>query len=120
VPERGVRVVLVTGPDPATLESIGRVLVEERLAACVNVLPDVTSVYRWEGDLHRDSEALAILKTTADRVPGLQARVLELHPYEEPEFICLPIEGGSPSYLEWLAGSVADSSVADSSARYQR
>lgn len=108
-------VVLVTGPDRETLLTMARVVVEERLAACVNVLPDVTSVYRWEGDLHRDSEALAILKTTADRAPALQARVLELHPYEEPEFVCLPIEGGSRSYLEWVADSVADSS-----ARYQR
>lgn len=107
MPERGVRVVLVTGPEPATLESIGRVLVEERLAACVNIIPGVTSVYRWEGEIRADSEALAVIKTTEDRVQAARLRVTELHPYEVPEFVALEVVEGSPAYLQWVRESVA-------------
>jgi len=106
VPERGVRVVLVTGPDPATLESIGRALVEEGLAACVNVIPGVTSVYRWEGETRADSEALAMIKTTEDCVQAARIRVAELHPYEVPEFVALEVAEGSPAYLRWVRESV--------------
>ena len=107
MPERGVRVVLVTGPEPATLESIGRVLVEERLAACVNIIPGVTSVYRWEGEIRADTEALAVIKTTEDRVQAARLRVTELHPYEVPEFVALEVVEGSPAYLQWVRESVA-------------
>jgi len=107
VPERGVRVVLVTGPEPATLESIGRVLVEERLAACVNIIPGVTSVYRWEGEIRADSEALAVIKTTEDCVQAARLRVAELHPYDVPEFVALEVVEGSPAYLQWVRESVA-------------
>ncbi len=107
MPERGVRVVLVTGPEPATLESIGRVLVEERLAACVNIIPGVTSVYRWEGEIQADSEALAVIKTTEDCVQAARLRVAELHPYDVPEFVALEVVEGSPAYLQWVRESVA-------------
>ncbi len=107
MPERGVRVVLVTGPEPATLESIGRVLVEERLAACVNIIPGVTSVYRWEGEIRADSEALAVIKTTEDCVQAARLRVAELHPYDVPEFVALEVVEGSPAYLQWVRESVA-------------
>jgi periplasmic divalent cation tolerance protein len=110
VPERGVRVVLVTGPEPETLESIGRVLVEERLAACVNIIPGVTSVYRWEGEIRTDSEALAVIKTTEDCVQAVRLRVAELHPYEVPEFVALEVVEGSPAYLQWVRESVATGS----------
>jgi len=110
MPERGVRVVLVTGPEPATLESIGRVLVEERLAACVNIIPGVTSVYRWEGEIRADSEALAVIKTTEDCVQAARLRVTELHPYEVPEFVALEVVEGSPAYLQWVRESVATGS----------
>lgn len=103
-----VRLVLVTGPDRATLEELGRRVVDERLCACVNVLPGVASVYRWAGDVEAASEALALLKTTGGRVGALEARVRELHPYDEPEFLAFDVDLGSPSYLAWVAESVEE------------
>jgi len=102
--------VLVTGPDPEALLALGRTLVEERLAACVNVLPDVRSAYRWEGRVEEAGEALALLKTTAERLDALTARVRDLHPYEEPEVLALPSAGGSSSYAAWVRASVAPES----------
>ena len=104
-----VVIVLVTGPDREALARIGRRVVEDRLAACANVLDGVLSVYRWKGDVEEASEALAILKTTRAGAEALEDTVRVLHPYEEPEFIVLPVEGGSESYLAWIAGSVAAS-----------
>lgn len=99
-------VVLVTGPDPERLRELGRTLVEERLAACVNVVPGLRSVFRWEGEVQEEDEALALVKSTAARARSLQRRVRELHPYDEPEFLALPVASGSPSYLEWIVGAV--------------
>ena len=96
----------VSGPDAGTLESIGRVLVEERCAACVSVIPRVTSVYRWEGETRIDPEALAIIKTTEDRVQAVRLRVAELHPYDVPEVIAVEVAEGSPAYLQWVRESV--------------
>lgn len=101
-------VVLVTGPDRETLLRIGRVVVEERLAACANVLGGVVSIYRWEGDVQEEGEVLAILKTTRGRAEALQRRVVALHPYDEPEFLALPVERGSASYMQWVAASVRE------------
>lgn len=101
-----VYVVLVTGPDREGLLELGRRTVEEGLAACVNVTDGVRSVYRWEGQVHEEDEALAIAKTTSGRLDALEARVRELHPYDEPEFVALPVERGSPSYLAWVAEAV--------------
>jgi len=81
-------------------------LVEERLAACVNVLPPMISVYRWKGRVEQDREQQLIIKTTSDSLGRLQARVRELHPYEVPEFLVLPAVGGSDSYLTWVQESV--------------
>lgn len=103
-------VILVTGPDAATLEEIGRRLVEERLAACLNVVPGITSVYRWQGRVHRDSEAMAAIKTTRARAAAVEARIRELHPYELPEVLVLPVAGGSNAYREWVADCVAERS----------
>lgn len=103
-----VVVVLVTGPDRSALESLGRRLVEERLAACANVIGGVASIFRWEGAVQDEAEALAILKTTRPRVPALRERVLALHPYEEPEFLALPVVAGSASYARWVADSVEE------------
>ena len=105
----GIVVVLVTGPDRETLVEIGRRVVENRLAACANVLDGVSSVYRWKGRVEEAGEALAILKTTPARTGPLEDSVRALHPYEEPEFIVLPVLGGSDSYIEWVARSVAES-----------
>jgi periplasmic divalent cation tolerance protein len=95
-------VVLVTAPSAERAAEIARAVVEERLAACGNVVPGLRSIYRWEGKLHDDAEALLVLKTTGDRFEALRARVLALHPYEVPEVIALRIEAGSAPYLEWI------------------
>jgi periplasmic divalent cation tolerance protein len=97
-----VRVVLMTAPDRATAESLGEALVRERLAACANVLPGITSWFWWEGELERAEEALVVLKTRAERVGELLARAAELHPYDVPELLALPVEAGLPAYLEWV------------------
>jgi periplasmic divalent cation tolerance protein len=86
--------------------TLGRTLVEEGLAACVNVLPPMESVYRWQGSVHQDAERQLVIKTRAERLDALQARLKMLHPYEVPEFLVLPVSAGSPSYLEWVKGSV--------------
>lgn len=100
--------VFVTGPDRETMLEVGRQVVEERLAACVNVVPSVTSVYRWEGRVVEDEEVLALLKSTAERLERLEARVIELHPYEEPEFLAVRADTGSSSYVEWIRASVSE------------
>jgi periplasmic divalent cation tolerance protein len=110
VAEPEVRVVFVSGPDAAMLESVGRVLVEEGLAACVNVIPGITSVYRWEGETRVDSEALALIKTTEDCVQAARLRVSELHPYDLPEFVAVEVAEGSPAYLRWVRESVTKGS----------
>jgi periplasmic divalent cation tolerance protein len=97
-------VVLVTTPTPEKAAEIARALVEERLAACGNVVPGLRSIYRWQGDVQDDAEALLLLKTTRDRFEALRARVLALHPYELPEVVALPVEAGSAPYLAWIAG----------------
>lgn len=102
-----VLVVLVTGPDRESLEQLGRAVVSERLAACANVLDGVRSIYRWEGEVQEDSEALAIIKTTRARVAELEQRVRSLHPYEEPEFLAIEVSAGSRSYMDWVVDSVA-------------
>ncbi len=101
----GALVVLVTVPSADKAAEIARALVEERLAACGNVVPQVRSIYRWEGAVQHEAEALLLLKTTRERFEALRARVLSLHPYQVPEVIALPVEAGHGAYLEWIAGS---------------
>lgn len=96
-------VVLVTAPTSEKAAEIARALVEERLAACGNVVPAIRSIYRWEGKVHEDAEALLVLKTTRGRFEALRDRVLALHPYDVPEVIALPVEAGSADYLAWIA-----------------
>jgi periplasmic divalent cation tolerance protein len=97
-------VVLVTSPSADEAARIARALVEERLAACGNVLPGLRSIYRWEGKVEDEAEVLLLLKTTRERLPALRDRVLALHPYQVPEVLALPVEAGSERYLAWLAG----------------
>jgi periplasmic divalent cation tolerance protein len=97
-------VVLVTCP-PDKAQGIARILVEERFAACVNVVPAVHSIYRWNGEVQSDGEALLLIKTTASRFDALRQAVLKHHPYELPEVIALPITAGHAPYLEWLMES---------------
>ena len=100
---------LATCPDAGTAATLARVLVEEKLAACVNRLPGVASTYRWRGEIHEDAEVLLVIKTTRARFDALRARLPELHPGEVPELIALEIVGGLPAYLEWLATETATS-----------
>ncbi len=97
-----IRVVLITAPDAVCAETLSRALLDERLAACVNVVPGVRSFYRWEGAIREDSELLLLLKTRKDLADALAARVKELHPYELPEVLELPASGGSEAYLDWV------------------
>jgi periplasmic divalent cation tolerance protein len=98
----GVRVLLATAPDADVAARIARTLVEERLAACVNLVPQVRSIYRWQGRVEDESEVLLVIKTRADRVDALAARLRALHPYELPELLVLPVESGLAPYLEWV------------------
>src|SRR6266540_6964844 len=97
-------VVLVTTPTAERAAEIARALVTERLAACGNVIPALRSIYRWEGKIEDEAEALLVLKTTRARFEALRERILALHPYEVPEVLALPVEAGSAAYLAWIAG----------------
>lgn len=98
--------VFITAPDMETARSIARVLVEERLAAGVNLVPGVRSIYRWKGEIHDEPEVQLLLQTRADRVADLAARVAALHPYEVPEVMALPIAAGHVPYLDWIRSEV--------------
>lgn len=99
-------IVLVTAPNSEEASRIADALVGGRLAACVNIVGGIESVYRWEGKVARDSEVLMIIKTTDDRYAELEAQVRALHSYTTPEVIAVRIERGSESYLNWLGESV--------------
>ena len=92
-----------TCPDTDTAERLAEALVEERLAACVNILPGLRSVYRWEGGVEHADEVLLLIKTRPDRLAPLQQRLLELHPYELPELVAVETGLGLPAYLRWIA-----------------
>jgi periplasmic divalent cation tolerance protein len=98
-------VLLVTAPSAEAAAVLARTLVEERLCACGNVVPAVRSIYRWEGKVHDDAEALLVLKTERRLVDAVKARLPEIHPYQVPELLVLPVEDGLAPYLEWV-GSV--------------
>ena len=98
-------VVYCTCPDQATAEHIAETLVDERLAACVNLVSGLTSIYRWQGQIQRDAEWLLIIKTRRTVYSLLEARLCELHPYEIPEIIALPIQTGLADYLDWIVDS---------------
>jgi periplasmic divalent cation tolerance protein len=99
-------VVLVTTPDVEAAAALARALVEARLAACGNVVPGLRSIYRWEGQVHDEPEALLILKTTSARFEALRDEVLRRHPAQVPEVLALPVVASSAPYLAWLAGQV--------------
>ena len=99
-----VRVALCTFPNAEKAAEIARIVVGEKLAACVNLQP-VTSISTWKGELQNDAETLAIIKTTAERFEALTKRIVELHPYEVCEVIALPVLGGHAPYLAWVTES---------------
>ncbi len=94
-------IALTTFPDKERATDAARILVEEKLCACVNILPGVTSLYVWEGKSCEDSEVLALIKTSADKASELERRLLELHPYDTPEFILLSPASVNERYLSW-------------------
>ena len=94
--------VFTTLPNADKAYEIARALVEERLAACANLLPAVRSIYRWQDKLQDEYEVVVLLKTRAENVERLKARLLELHPYEIPEILAVPVESGYQAYLDWL------------------
>lgn len=95
--------VLCTCPDEATATRLARDLVEARLAACVNVVAEIRSIYRWQDTVHDEPESLMIIKTPRTAYAALEAWLLENHPYDEPEVIALPVTEGSAGYLDWVA-----------------
>lgn len=106
VNEPSVRVVLSTFPNADKAAEVARVLVEEQLCACVNLVPAVRSIYRWQGAISDDTECLAVIKTTRERFPPLADRLRSLHPYEVPEILALDVADGHAPYLAWVAASV--------------
>ena len=98
-------IVLSTCPDAASAESLGRALVGESLAACVNVVPGLRSIYRWNDTVQAEAEALMIIKTTVARFAALRERLVALHPYEVPEVVALPVADGHHAYLEWVSNA---------------
>ena len=101
-------VVLTTLPADADAAAFAQALVEARVAACVNLLPIMQSVYRWQGAVEQESERQMLVKTSRLRVNALWERVRDLHPYEVPEFLVLPVVDGSDAYLKWLGDSIRD------------
>jgi periplasmic divalent cation tolerance protein len=101
-----VIVVFSTFPSAEVAAEIARTLVDERLCACVNLVPAVRSIYRWQGKVCDEPEVLAIVKTTDERLAALQGRLVELHPYDVPEALAVPIAGGHAPYLAWVTGEV--------------
>ena len=99
------RLVYITTDGAEEALNIGRALVEARLAACANILDPMTSIFRWEGEVQEGTETVLIAKTTADRVDALTERVLALHSYDCPCVAVLPVEGGNPAFLDWIAAA---------------
>lgn len=95
-------VIYCTCPNIETAEKISRSLISQHMAACVNQLPGITSLYEWEGKIQQDQEVLLLIKTTEERFDAIRQLVIEEHPYELPELIAVPISQGLPDYLEWI------------------
>jgi periplasmic divalent cation tolerance protein len=104
--ETDARMVLTTTASADDARRLGRTLVEERLAACATVIPQVESIYRWQGKVENASEALLLFKTEVDKLPALEERLHALHSYDTPEFLVLPVDAGSERYLRWLHESL--------------
>lgn len=101
--ESTYQIVLNTCPDEAVAHTIANALVERRLAACVNIVPGIVSVYRWQGKISEDQELLLIIKSTTDAFPAISDCIQSLHPYELPEIIAVPIATGFQPYLSWMS-----------------
>ena len=107
-----VCLVWVTAPDAEQAAELARALVGERLVACVNVVPGIRSIYRWEGSVQEDSEVMLLMKTSAARVAALTARVEALHPYDVPAVLAVPFATGSARYLDWVRAETSPGGAA--------
>lgn len=105
-PTSSARIVVTTVVSAEEANRIGRTLVEERLAACSSQLLPIHSVYRWHDQIESSSETMMLIKTSVAQLPALETRLRELHSYETPEFLVLPVESGSHTYLDWLQASM--------------
>ena len=101
-----LRLVFVTCPSAVVAANLAKTLVEERLAACGNIVPGLRSIYRWQGKIEDETECLLLLKTTADGFAALEQRVRALHPYEVPEILGVAVDGALPAYVQWVADSL--------------
>jgi periplasmic divalent cation tolerance protein len=107
MPEETI-VVFSTFPDAETARRIGATIVEEKLAACVNLIPQVESIYRWKGVIETATEVMALIKSTTWKYQLLEARIRELHPYEVPEIISIRLDSGHLEYIRWIEQSVPE------------
>lgn len=106
---RHARIVLVTAPDLKTGRKLAQAALEQHLVACANILPKLESHYWWQGKLESSPECLILFKTTTQKLPALEELILAQHPYETPEFVVIPILGGSSAYLNWITAAVTTS-----------
>jgi len=104
--QQGVVLCFVTAPSEAVARQLARTVVEERLAACAPVVPGMTSVYRWDGKVNEEPEALILCKTRGEGFERLTKRIVELHPYEVPQVVAVPIEAGYGAYMQWVDENV--------------
>ena len=102
--EDAVLVVFCTFPNPEKARQIGTLVVERQLAACVNLVPGIESIYEWDGKVCREEEVLGVFKTSEERFEALREALVEAHPYEVPEVVALPVTAGSAPYLDWVRG----------------
>jgi periplasmic divalent cation tolerance protein len=112
--ESTIAVVLVTAPSAQVAELLVRSVVEERLAACGNIVPGVVSIYRWQGAVQRDDEVFITFKTPSAATDRLMRRVQELHPYDVPEIVVLPVADALPAYAQWVVESCSTDGGAES------
>ena len=102
------RLILCTCPDHTVGEQLATSLVEQRLAACINIVPGLTSIYRWQGKLEKGTEVLLMIKTTRQQYAAVESAILQQHPYDLPEIIAVTLEEGLPDYLRWITTSLED------------
>lgn len=104
----GICLIYMTAGSEGEAERIGRELVASRLAACVNIIPGMKSIYRWEGELQEDRETVLIAKSTSERLPQLTRRVKALHSYDCPCVVSLPVAGGNQDFIDWIGAATAE------------
>ena len=104
------QLILCTCPSSESAEQLASLLVDQGLAACINLVPGLTSIYRWQGKVEKDTEVLLLIKSTRGRYAALQTAIQQHHPYELPEIIAVTVDDGSPEYLRWLTSSLEDAS----------